>query len=108
MRERLEPGHFYLTGSSDDKIAYCLFMDFKGDIVRFVHFPFDGGYGIESGSCLCFSEELREAQEIPTPQIVWVYSSQNLITDNSSGSVFSLSCFFHLVSLRSSRKLYIC
>ena len=93
MSERLEPGHFYLTGSSDDKIAYCLFMDFKGDIVRFVHFPFDGGYGIESGSCLYFSEELREAQEIPTPQIVWVYSLQNLITDNSSGSVFSLMLF---------------
>ena len=93
MDRGLEPGHFYLTGSPDDKTSYCLFMDFKGDIVRFVHFPFDGGYGIESGSCLYFSEELREAREIPAPQIVWVNSSQNLITDNSSGSVFSLMLF---------------
>lgn len=94
MSERLEPGHFYLTGSSDGKISYCLFMDFKGDIVRFVYFPFDGGYGIESGSRIYISEELlREAREIPAPQIVWVYSSQNLITDNSSRSVFSLMLF---------------
>ena len=107
MSERLEPGHFYLTGSSDDKIAYCLFMDFKGDIVRFVHFPFDGGYGIESGSCLYFSEELREAQENPTPQIVWVYSSQNLITDNSSGSVFSLMLFPSGVPEKFKETIYI-
>ena len=93
MDRGLEPGHFYLTGSPDDKTSYCLFMDFKGDIVRFVYFPFDKGYGIESGSCLYFSEELREAQEIPAPQIVWVNSSQNLITDNLSGSVFSLMLF---------------
>ena len=93
MDRGLEPGHFYLTRSSDDKTSYCLFMDFKGDIVRFVYFPFDKGYGIESGSCLYFSEELREAREIRAPQIGWVNSSQNLITDNLSGSVFSLMLF---------------
>lgn len=94
MDRILEPGHFYLTGSSDGKISYCLYLDFKRDIVRFVYFPFDQGYGIESGSRLYISEELiSEAQEIPAPQIVWVNSSQNLITDHSSGSVFSLMLF---------------
>ena len=94
MDRRLEPGHFYLTGSSDGKISYCLYMDYKEEIVRFVYFPFDKGYGIESGSRLYISDDLiEEAREIPAPQIVWVNSSQNLITDHSSGSVFSLMLF---------------
>ena len=94
MSEKLEPGHFYLVKSSSGTVSYCLYIDFKGKVLGFEYSSEDEGYEFDADANFRISEDLAmRAQEIPAPQIVWVNSSQNLITDNSSGSVFSLMLF---------------
>ena len=93
MDKRLKPGHFYIVGSKPEGTACCLYIDFKGNILRFKYFLFDEGYEFESMEYYISEDLIKEAQEIPTPQIAWIHSQYSLFSDQLSGSIFTLTIF---------------
>lgn len=94
MSERLEPGHFYHVNSPGGTLSYCLYIDFRGNILGFEYSSWDGGYRFDSDAHFQISEDLvMRAREIPAPQIVWISSPDNPYVDSELGIVFALTLF---------------
>ena len=86
MREKLEPGHFYLVKSSSGAVSYCLYVDFKGKVLGFEYCSEDEGYEFDADYAYpqLRKDFISRAQEIPAPQIVWVNSRMNSFSGNRS------------------------
>lgn len=96
MSETLERGHFYHVNSPGGTLSYCLYVDFRGNTLRFECSFGDGGYRFDSDSYYFKTSEdlIRRAREIPAPQIAWIKSYTNQFTDRDpDGPVFSLTLF---------------
>lgn len=94
MDKKLERGHFYIVNSPGGILSYCLYVDFRGNILGFEYSSWDGGYRFNSDAHFQINEDLvMRAQEIPAPQIVWISSPDNLFVDSELGLVFTMTLF---------------